>query len=291
MTVGTTEERSGYLHSGERALYGRIFLPPGGACDTAVVLFDPFGEEKKCAYRLLVRLARALAGRGVAVLRVDLSGTGDSPGDHREATLARWYADADAAVRAACAEAGATRWAAVGARFGALHAVHAAAAADAAAVVLVEPVLDGADYLRDLERRQRIKQMMSGAAAEEIPDAREHWGRGELVDFGGLAVSPTLAEELNGAELPALVAALPDTTDVAVLRVSGSRKLPPAWEPLVTRAEATPPGGAEVVRDKPFWGQLEYYESDLVIDAVAAWLAAFGLLGDTLDNSEAGDSA
>jgi hypothetical protein len=58
-----------------------------------------------------------------------------------------------------------------------------------------------------------------------------------------------------------------------VVRVSGSKKLPPAWQPLTDAAESREVGEVAVVQDKPFWGQLEYYESDAVIDVVVPFLS------------------
>jgi hypothetical protein len=140
------------------------------------------------------------------------------------------------------------------------------------AVVLLEPVLNGPEFLRDLERRQKIKDMMSGQRNDSGPDAATRWSAGETVDFGGFPVSAELAQQLADVDLCAQLADLPTTCGLQIVRVSGSKKLPPAWQPLTEAAASRELGEVTVVQDKPFWGQLEYYESDAVIDVVVPFL-------------------
>ena len=268
-----SRESSGYFPSQQGDLYGTCYLPAELASATGAVLVEPFGEEKRCAYRMLVRLARALAAQGVAVLRFDLQGTGDSPGDHGAMDLAAWTAAVRAAAECLLATEGIDAWAPIAARFGALPAVTAVAARPARAVVLLEPVLNGAEFLRDLERRQRIKDMMSGKRDADGPDAPARWQAGETVDFGGFPVGPQLAAQLEGVDLCPMIGSLPEACALQVVRVSGSQKLPAAWQPLAEATAARAIGETKIVQDKPFWGQLEYYESDAVIAAVLAFLA------------------
>jgi hypothetical protein len=269
--MGQTQT-SGYLSVGRRRLYGTVFRPATPR-PLAVVLYDAFGEEKKSAFRVMVRLARACAERGFTTFRFDLSGTGESAGVHADATWPDWQEDALAAAAFAQTEAATSPWVAVGVRLGAFQAIHAASQGGAQALALVEPVLTGEECLRDLDRRQRLKQVVSGAGGAE-EDSAARWARGEAVDFGGFAVGARLAAELRSEGLATRLASLRPDCPLQVLRVSGSKAFPPAWKALTERAEACPPGRAEVVRDKPFWGQLEYYESDLVQDAVLAFIEA-----------------
>jgi len=265
-------QTSGYLRVGDQALYGTLFTP-ATPVRAGVVLFDAFGEEKKSALRMMVRLARALAERGLVTYRFDHSGSGESTGGQAMATWADWLHEAEAASAFLRHRGAAGRWLAIGVRFGAFAALHAASRCDAAAVTLVEPILSGEECLRDLERRQRIKQAVSGGpAGEEESSAR--WRRGETVDFGGFEVGPGLAGGLQPEVLSDRLAQVRSDCPVQLLRVSGSPAMPPAWKPLAKRAQSASPGRASVVRDKPFWGQLEYYESDLVLNEVTAFAEA-----------------
>lgn len=265
-------QQSGYLRLGSRSLYVTRFTPTSPA-RAAAVLYDAFGEEKKSAFRVMVRLARACTARGLAAVRFDFSGTGESAGDHGAATWEDWNADALGVADWARQQVPAGRWCAVGVRLGGFAAVHAAVRAGAAGLSLIEPVLSGEECLRDLERRQRIKQVVSGAE-DSAEESAGRWARGESVDFGGFEVGAKLATRLRDETLAARLAELPAACPVQALRVSGSKTFPPAWRALTERAAAAPPGQALIVRDKPFWGQLEYYESDEVIDAVAGFVEA-----------------
>ena len=112
-------ETSGYFEAAGYELYASLYRPsvpgPGG-----LILFEPFGEEKKCALRLMVRLARAAAQSGLTVLRFDLSGTGESAGTHADVTWRQWQRESIAAMRLLRQQPGIVRCTAVGVRLAAL---------------------------------------------------------------------------------------------------------------------------------------------------------------------------
>lgn len=255
-------EQHGYLHLAGRPLHAGLCLPDHDHPETVLVLCEPFGEEKRCAFRMFVRLAWQLAELGIATLRFDLSGTGDSGGDHAEATWQQWQDETAAALQAAPALSGARQTAILGARAGALLAAPAAASSSTAAVILLEPILTGDDMVADLERRQKIKELMTGAAS---PGPEPPAGMTAEHDFGGFAVSGALLQQARQVDL---TASLTTAAPVHVLRVSGAKKFPLSWQPLLDRSRASS-GSAAIIADKPFWGQLEYYESPLVNDAIA----------------------
>jgi exosortase A-associated hydrolase 2 len=265
-------EQSGYLELAGRAIYGTHYLPAEAPPRLALLIMEPFGEEKRCAFRMLVRLARRLAAAGVAVMRYDASGTGDSAGSHGEAQWQHWREEAEAQIALAQQLPGKAPLMLLGARAGALLAAEtAAASADAIqALILLEPLLSGEELLRDLDRRQKIKDMMSGSAASV--SAADAWAAGQAADFGGFLVGATMAEQLRELRLLAGVKALPATCAVQIMRVTGAKSFPAAWQSLVDVVTGRSNGSAELIADKPFWGQLDYYESDVILDAVLAFI-------------------
>ena len=95
--------------------------------------------------RLHVNLARAWAAQGVAVMRLDLSGIGDSPKhpDHSEQSVyaASALSEVQAAVRHLRDHAGVTQCHLVGMCSGSYHALKAAAAgADVKSLVMINPM-------------------------------------------------------------------------------------------------------------------------------------------------------
>jgi uncharacterized protein len=65
----------------------------------AVVFFHGFTGTKVESHRIFVKMARALAGVGIAALRFDFRGSGDSEGDFSSMTLTGKLKDARAAFR------------------------------------------------------------------------------------------------------------------------------------------------------------------------------------------------
>lgn len=92
----------------------------------AVLMCPPFGWEEMCSYRGRWAWAQALADAGYAAARLDLPGTGDSPGGPEARTLPAWMqAVADGATWLSQAT-GAVRTVALGIGLGGLVTVLAA---------------------------------------------------------------------------------------------------------------------------------------------------------------------
>lgn len=94
MTNATTK-RVSFSGTGGGRLSGSLHLP-GGPPQARLVLSHCFTCNKD--YKILVRLGRALSCSGVAALRFDYVGLGQSAGRFEEATVSRYVADLKAAV-------------------------------------------------------------------------------------------------------------------------------------------------------------------------------------------------
>jgi uncharacterized protein len=123
-----------------------------GSPRKAVLLCNPFGQEAIRCHRAFRLLVGRLARMGIASLRFDYYGTGDSPGNDGEGDLLRWRRDIIAAHQALASRSGADRIVWVGLRLGASLALEAATHVEPAPlrVVLWDPVTDGARYLAAL---------------------------------------------------------------------------------------------------------------------------------------------
>lgn len=253
----------GFFNVNGRSIYCGIYLPASGKVSTAAVICEPFGEEKRCAFRMLTRLAVRLSEAGIAVMRFDLSGTGDSSCSHDDATWNNWQEELTGAIDVIKKVSGAGKVVVLGFRAGALLASNGAANGQCQALSLIEPVLSGSELLNDLERRQKIKEMMaSGAegAKSDLPDGCR--------DFGGFVVNSSMSGQMGHANLGADLEKIAADVPIQLIRVSGGKAFPPAWKFLVEKAQASKGGEALLVQDKPFWGQVDYFESDSVIDPV-----------------------
>jgi len=171
-------EKRGYLTVGNRPVFCTLFQPEQLPAQWGLVIAEPFGEEKRCASRMLVRLARNLARHQVATLKFDFSGTGDSSGDSAQAQWLHWQRELAEALLFLKQESQAPKMALLGARAGALLAAQCAAEHPVQALLLAEPVLSGQEILDELEKRQKIKDAILGGTS--APSVSELWALGQM---------------------------------------------------------------------------------------------------------------
>ncbi|MBQ7652494.1 MAG: hypothetical protein IJS15_16160 [Victivallales bacterium] len=256
----------GFANLCGRTIYTTLYIPDVPA-RRAVVMCEPFADEKRCAFRMIVRLSEKLAEAGVAVMRFDVSGTGDSAASHADAEWDNWCEETVAAVNYIKRRTGAGECRLMGFRSGAILAAYAASKVQCSAVSLVEPILTGATLLKDLEMRQGIQSVMNAKAmtndgtAETVEDKLPEGFK----EFAGFVVNPRMTEQLSKADLLSFCGQLKGTS-IQLIRVSGGKNFPPNWKPLVDLATASDGGEAIIIADKPFWGQVDYFESDAVIN-------------------------
>lgn len=149
------------IHFGDKSapLFG-VFHPPDTAhreaCQGGVLLCNSYGREAICIQRTLRSLAERLSARGLACLRFDYRGSGDSSGTGDELSLSSMAADIVEATRELSVRAGSRRvgWLAV--RTGGTAAVTALERARPAHLYLWEPVFDGRAFAGALRAADRL---------------------------------------------------------------------------------------------------------------------------------------
>jgi len=128
----------------------------GGRAEHAALLCVPPGQDQVRASFVVNRLARELAARGIASLRFDLYGCGDSLGGSLDASFARWQRDIADARAELVRRTGATRVTGIGVRLGATLLAEARRRGLALSrLVLWDPVADGAALHAELVRMHR----------------------------------------------------------------------------------------------------------------------------------------
>lgn len=139
-------ELAGFFHAAD----------PRRASGRAALLCNPFGHEAMRSHRFYRLLADRLSRQGVAVLRFDYYGTGDSQGDDEDGDLEGWAQDIVCAQQELLRRSGAAHSVWFGARLGARLALLAApgAAPGVSRLVLWDTVFDGRGYLQELGRAQ-----------------------------------------------------------------------------------------------------------------------------------------
>lgn len=181
---------------------GSIFAwyhAPAGTAAHAAVLCPPIGSELMCSYRALRQLAIDLAAAGIAVLRLDYHGTGDSAGhDEDPDRVASWLASIDRALAEVRRRSGAGSIGLIGVRLGGLlAAICASRRDDVDQLVLWGACRTGKAYVREM-RMLRASEAKH-AATETIID-----GGGTTEEAGGFALTGPTIEALSALDLTAL---------------------------------------------------------------------------------------
>lgn len=247
----------------DASLLGLWHIPAGDVARGAVVLCPPLGKETVHAYRMMVLAAQQLCAQGVAVLRFDYSGCGDSTGSQLAPdAVFRWQRDISIAVDYA-RSIGAREVALLGLRAGALLAATVAAqCGPLTAVALWDPVSSGRAYVRE---QQVLYRMKVGTGEEDRTDSG-FGADAAAVSLLGSAMHPEAVMALKTLSLkslslnPLLIAARPERAGDPVLTALASR----------TGATTLAVAGHEQVFD------VATFEIDLPAvstAAVAAWLA------------------
>jgi alpha-beta hydrolase superfamily lysophospholipase len=192
-----------FFDSGGRRLF-QVRHVPDGPVRGALVVCHPFGEEKKSAHRHFVELCRLLAGSGVASIRFDFTGCGDSDGGLRDATVERWTEDTRNALDACEGLApGAPRFL-LGLRLGAAVAALAVRdRPDVRGLALWQPIVDAKRAFAADLRRTLIKQMMTDGASKTTREAllaQLERGEGEI-DLDGFPFTGALYREIAAIDL------------------------------------------------------------------------------------------
>ncbi|MGJ7567247.1 serine aminopeptidase domain-containing protein [Variovorax sp. GB1R11] len=196
-----------------RQVFG-VFHPAedNRAENTAVLFCPPFGQEGLRTHRFFKVLAERFARSGVAVLRFDFYGSGDSPGDESEGELDGWRRDLCAAHEELRRRAPNASIVWIGARLGATLAVLAARSGrcDPVRLVLWEPVIDGKRYGR-LLREEHVAAIDTTFC---IPDLA--WRR-SLVNEPDALPEEALGTSLSPALRAQLAALVPESLPLTAL--------------------------------------------------------------------------
>lgn len=149
--------RAFYFGPAARPLFGWYHAPEAPRGD-GVVLCNPLGLEMTRAHRGYRALAERLAAAGIAALRFDWHGTGDSSGEERDPDrVATWVGDLHLAIDELRRRSGAGEVALVGLRAGAALAAHVAAErGDIAALALWMPSTSGAAWVAETAKLHQL---------------------------------------------------------------------------------------------------------------------------------------
>ena len=241
-----------------------VYHPPRGQqpAKAAVLICNPFGQEALRIQRFFKVLADRLTRKGIAVLRFDYVGTGDSDGEDQDGQLPLWQQNIAQAAQELRHRSQVDRLTCIGARIGATLALQAAPTLPFNRLILWEPVLDGPAYLRHLAA-EHVKGITS--LYRTAPPAPGPLPRDEVLGFG---MSPELIQQIQTLSPDSLH--LPPGTPVTVVAKADD------LETQHLRHHAGQPGGLVQFQslDVPFdWTSEEALNTALVPPAALQLLA------------------
>ena len=264
-------------------MFGMAHLP--AEARAGIVFCHPFAEERKSAYRAMVEAARALCKAGIAVLRFDYRGCGDSEGEFRDATVSTRQADVERAMSLLAELGGADRIGLLGLRFGSLLAASVAEKrGNVPFLVLWEPVTDGKSYFMADLRKKLIKEMMTAGKGsvkrEEIIESLKD--PATVIDFDGYLVSGKMYGELEELDLHQQLGHHQAPT--LIVQISFNEKIS---KPNAALEEAYRSAGVDIllvpVVEEPFWNRIDLVECPNLISETLKWIeekAVDGTSGD-----------
>ena len=218
---------------------------------TAVLLCPPLGQELIRSHRCYRQLAEALATRGIASLRFDYHGSGDSAGDSAQLDWIQCKDDVVAAAAELRLRSGCSRIVGFGARLGGTMVLATALEARFAELIVWDPILDGAEHAAQLDALQRTLRddTMRFTRPRSPADVAGQWL--------GFAVSDRLHQQIETLQVA------PPGVPMLLLD-SSADPAPHAWDSL---AEA----GARVKALRPAvaWDALDRLEHAILSPGLA----------------------
>lgn len=275
--IETASESAFFFDSHDRPLYAvyhEAQRPRPGA--PVAVVVASLGVEQLVNYRNRVLTARALAARGIPVLRYHPRGHGDSAGNWSDVTLGSLIEDARRAAEVALERSGASEVMWLATRFGALAAAGASGDVPTAALGMWEPTHRPREYFRTWLRALLFAKVARGESPAFSADellARVHTDG--HVDVHGYHLYRTLLESAEHAELGTLLARWAGPT--MLVQIQGRRQLTPENQKLLDALTAR---GArvqtEIVNQEVGWQFIQNpaWESPELIAGTVEWADA-----------------
>ena len=240
----------------------------------------PFNEEMNRCRSMVTLQAQTLAAQGYGTLLLDLLGTGDSAGDHRDGRWQTWVDNLQLGHdwlvhnRGGCS-------ALLGIRLGAMLAadLHCRLANPAVRLVFWQPVHDGKTHLTQF-MRVRIAANMDrhDGPKESTTTMRQRWQDGATVEIAGYELHPALASALDVAALVKFQ--LQAGTRLLWLEqagAGGTEEIGPASKRLLDSWPGPQVQTTVAAFDGPaFWQLFDRVLAPTVVAATTAWLTDGG---------------
>lgn len=266
-----------FFKNGPCRLFGILHEPKGRRRKEGFVFCAPFAEEKLWAHRVMLNFARILANEGYAVLRFDYMGNGDSDGKFEESTLETMLSDTQCAIRTLREKSIEVDWVnLLGLRLGAaIAATSASNERDVHNLILWDPIVKGASYMREMLRINLSTQAAVYKKILHSTDALIQMMKdGKTVNVDGYEMAWPLYEQIAAVDM----LAGNNSHDARVLIVQIIRREGTGSPIIVKLNEKYENSRAAIVVEEPFWKEIRQYypRADCLYQLTMNWLKETG---------------
>ncbi|HBC86276.1 MAG TPA: hypothetical protein DCZ94_04905 [Lentisphaeria bacterium] len=261
-----------FIDGGNAQLYSVLFMPEEGFSNKVFLFCHPLFEEKKASHRVLVELARKLAGIGHASLMLDLRACGDSGGDVRDFTPANWLNDMHSGINWLQKRFGKPRITLLGIRFGATLAVQFTLKENVIEdLILIDPVIIGKDYLDEIFQQKCIREMMTfGEARTDVPAMFADLEKNGKLDLDGIMISSDFFNAVK--EIDLRKEDLSSLKRILLIQQSPRKSLLPTYEGFQQKCqEGNVSLDISLLTIPPFWKAVDMADYDTVCNSILPW--------------------
>lgn len=169
-----------------------------------LLVVPPFAEEMNKSRKMLSDFARIASAMGVAVLLVDLYGTGDSEGELEQATWQQWHQDVVSCLAWLRLNNPNVDIGLLGLRLGATLAVDIFCkneALDISDVVLWQPVINGKQFVRQFLRLRLAASVVGNGTKESAAQLQHILAENGTLEVAGYMLNSQLIKDIEAINL------------------------------------------------------------------------------------------
>jgi hypothetical protein len=187
----------------------------------------PLFDERKCAHRFSYQLKNTFLAAGLTLERFDYRGTGEAAGDFKDISLETLRRDVSQ-------QANGDKICLIGLRLGASLALDYSVRNSEAVrkMVLLEPIVNGAQYVDYLYRKQHIKDLMTGKSVG-IPRDNGY------VNIEGYKTNVHFLEQVKSLDLIEKAKENLPKSSVLIIQISNYSKIDPEIAVLAKQLESS----------------------------------------------------
>jgi hypothetical protein len=224
------------------------------------VYCHPLFDERKCAHRFSYQLKNTFQAAGLTLERFDYRGTGEGAGDFKDVSLETLRRDISQQVNG-------DKICLIGLRLGASLALDYCIRNPGAVrkMVLLEPIVNGAQYIDYLYRKQHIKDLITGKSPGMSRD-------NGYINIEGHKTNIHFLEQIQNIDLIDTAKENPGENSILIVQIANHSRVDPEIACLAKRLEGSAKRvNFESVNIPIFWERLPCADYSKLTERILRW--------------------